>query len=111
MFIPLLVRSLAFQMPDLPEILKNLTYTVWFSDKETMSTKLYSIIYLKYFIFLYFILFRLFDIFKPFPISYVDRKIKNSFGIIFDDILAGLYCVVTAYFISLLSYLMKLIGL
>ena len=40
-----------------------------------------------------FILFRLFDIIKPFPVSYFDKKFKNSFGIIFDDICAGLYVV------------------
>ena len=38
-----------------------------------------------------FLLFRFFDILKPFPISYVDKKIKNSFGVIFDDLLAGLF--------------------
>ena len=38
-----------------------------------------------------FILFRLFDIIKPFPVSYFDKKFKNSFGVIFDDICAGLY--------------------
>ena len=36
-----------------------------------------------------FLLFRFFDILKPFPISYFDR-INNSFGIIADDIVAGL---------------------
>ena len=41
-----------------------------------------------------FILFRLFDILKPFPINWIDKKYKNSLGIIFDDILAGIYCVV-----------------
>jgi phosphatidylglycerophosphatase A len=40
-----------------------------------------------------FILFRLFDIIKPFPVSYFDKKFKNSFGVIFDDICAGLYVV------------------
>jgi len=40
-----------------------------------------------------FVLFRLFDIFKPFPVSYFDKKFKNSFGVIFDDICAGLYVV------------------
>ncbi len=40
-----------------------------------------------------FILFRLFDIIKPFPVNYFDKKIKNSFGVIFDDICAGLYVV------------------
>ena len=42
-----------------------------------------------------FILFRYFDIKKPFPVSYFDKKLKNSFGVIFDDIAAGLYVVLT----------------
>jgi len=40
-----------------------------------------------------FILFRFFDIIKPFPVNYFDKKFKNSFGVIFDDICAGLYVV------------------
>jgi phosphatidylglycerophosphatase A len=40
-----------------------------------------------------FILFRLFDIIKPFPVSYFDKKFKNTFGVIFDDICAGFYVV------------------
>ncbi|MDC0477224.1 phosphatidylglycerophosphatase A [Pelagibacteraceae bacterium] len=40
-----------------------------------------------------FILFRYFDIKKPFPVSYFDKKFKNSFGVIFDDVVAGLYVV------------------
>ena len=42
-----------------------------------------------------FILFRYFDIKKPFPVSYIDKKFKNSFGVIFDDVVAGLYVVLT----------------
>ncbi len=38
-----------------------------------------------------FLLFRLFDIYKPFPISYIDKKFKNGFGIVMDDVLAGVY--------------------
>ena len=38
-----------------------------------------------------FFLFRFFDIFKPFPIRYFDKNYKNSFGIMFDDVLAGVY--------------------
>ena len=41
----------------------------------------------------FFLLFRLFDGLKPFPIDYIDKKYKNSFGILFDDILAGMYVV------------------
>ena len=41
-----------------------------------------------------FFLFRFFDIFKPFPISYFDKNFKNSFGILFDDVLAGIYTLI-----------------
>ena len=40
-----------------------------------------------------FILFRIFDIAKPFPVSYFDKNFKNSFGVIMDDVCAGLYVV------------------
>ena len=40
-----------------------------------------------------FVLFRVFDIAKPFPISYFDKNFKNSFGVIMDDVCAGLYVV------------------
>ncbi|MDC0215553.1 phosphatidylglycerophosphatase A [Candidatus Pelagibacter sp.] len=40
-----------------------------------------------------FFLFRIFDIVKPFPVSYYDKKFKNSFGVIMDDVVAGLYVV------------------
>ena len=42
-----------------------------------------------------FILFRFFDIKKPFPINFFDRNFKNSFGVIFDDVIAGFYVVLT----------------
>ena len=42
-----------------------------------------------------FILFRFFDIKKPFPVSFFDKKFKNSFGVIIDDVVAGLYVVLT----------------
>ena len=42
-----------------------------------------------------FILFRFFDIKKPFPVNIFDKKFKNSFGVIFDDVIAGLYVVLT----------------
>lgn len=38
-----------------------------------------------------FLLFRLFDIVKPPPIGYFDRKWKNGFGVMFDDLLAAGY--------------------
>ena len=45
------------------------------------------------FYFVMFILFRIFDIIKPYPISYYDKNFKNSFGVIMDDVCAGLYVV------------------
>ena len=42
-----------------------------------------------------FVLFRFFDIKKPFPINFFDRKFKNSFGVIMDDVIAGFYVVLT----------------
>ena len=40
-----------------------------------------------------FILFRFFDITKPFPANFFDKNFKNSFGVIMDDVVAGLYVV------------------
>ena len=42
-----------------------------------------------------FLLFRLFDIWKPFPISQFDVKLKNGFGVMFDDLLAAIYAIVS----------------
>ena len=44
---------------------------------------------------LIFILFRIFDISKIPPISYFDQKVKNGFGVIMDDIVAGIYTVIS----------------
>ena len=45
------------------------------------------------FYFIMFILFRIFDIVKPFPVNYYEKNFKNSFGVIMDDVCAGLYVV------------------
>ncbi|MEY4616208.1 MAG: hypothetical protein RJB66_1168 [Pseudomonadota bacterium] len=37
-----------------------------------------------------FLLFRFFDILKPFPVSYFDRKVPGGFGVVADDIVAGI---------------------
>ena len=42
-----------------------------------------------------FFLFRFFDIIKPFPVNYFDKKYKNSFGVIMDDVCAGIYVVIS----------------
>ena len=41
-----------------------------------------------------FLLFRLFDILKPPPIRYFDRRLKNGFGVMFDDLLAAFYTLI-----------------
>jgi phosphatidylglycerophosphatase A len=48
-----------------------------------------------------FFIFRFFDILKPFPVSYFDKNFKNYFGIIMDDIMAGLYSMILIYLISI----------
>ena len=40
-----------------------------------------------------FVLFRLFDILKPWPISYLDKHVHGGFGIMIDDVLAGLFAL------------------
>ena len=50
-----------------------------------------------------FILFRFFDIKKPFPVSFFDKNYKNSFGVIMDDVFAGLYVVLSLICFMVLS--------
>ena len=50
-----------------------------------------------------FVLFRFFDIKKPFPVSFFDRNFKNSFGVIMDDVCAGLYVVLSLICFMVLS--------
>ena len=55
------------------------------------------------FYFIMFILFRIFDITKPYPVSYYDKNFKNSFGVIMDDVCAGLYVVVILVFYMIIT--------
>ena len=55
------------------------------------------------FYFIMFILFRIFDIAKPYPVNYYDKNFKNSFGVIMDDVCAGLYVVVVLVLYMVLS--------
>ena len=53
-------------------------------------------------ILLSFIFFRFFDILKIFPANYIDRKFKSSYGIIADDLVAGvqalaIICIINLY--------------
>ena len=50
------------------------------------------------------ILFRVFDILKPFPISYFDQRFKNGFGIVIDDVIAGIITLLILIPLSLLLF-------
>ncbi len=50
-----------------------------------------------------FALFRFFDIVKPFPVSFFDKNFKNSFGVIMDDVCAGLYVILSLVCFMILS--------
>ena len=72
-----------------------LIFIVYLSSKNLINVPV------EIYYFLSFILFRFFDIVKPFPVSYFDKQHKNFFGIIMDDIMAGLYTMIIIYLISL----------
>ena len=50
-----------------------------------------------------FILFRFFDIVKIWPASFFDKKVQNAFGVMMDDIVAGLYAAIS---LTILAYLL-----
>ena len=52
-----------------------------------------------------FALFRLFDITKPWPARYYDRKVKNGYGVMMDDVIAALYTAITLTVILVIVYL------
>ena len=51
-------------------------------------------------IFLIFLFFRIYDILKPFPANWIDKNMINSYGIILDDIVAGIYTIITLALIN-----------
>lgn len=48
--------------------------------------------------FLSFLIFRFFDVMKPFPIKWFEKKFKGGFGIMIDDIVAAIPCIIIMYF-------------
>ena len=44
---------------------------------------------------LIFFIFRIFDIIKIFPANLIDKNLKNGYGVILDDIVAGTYTILT----------------
>jgi len=50
-----------------------------------------------------FLLFRLFDIVKPWPIRWLDRNVAGGFGVMIDDVLAGLMALLCLQLIARVS--------
>ncbi len=49
-----------------------------------------------------FCLFRCFDILKPPPIRLIERKVKGGYGVVLDDVLAGIYAQISLRIIAAL---------
>ena len=66
-------------------------------SEASASLNFFSIIVL-----ISFIGFRFFDILKPYPINYIDKNFKNGFGVVFDDIIAGVFTTLVLYIFILI---------
>ena len=65
-----------------------LSLTLAFAEMSLMS------------VFLGFVLFRFFDIAKPWPVSWLEKRFSGAFGIMIDDIAAGLIAGILLFFIQ-----------
>ena len=52
------------------------------------------------FVIIGFFLFRFFDILKPFPIRHLERRFKGGYGVVLDDVMAGIYASIILQIIS-----------
>jgi len=50
-----------------------------------------------------FLFFRFFDILKPFPCSWFDQRIHGGFGIMMDDVIAGIYALISLQLLWMLG--------
>jgi phosphatidylglycerophosphatase A len=55
------------------------------------------------FIIIGFFLFRFFDILKPFPIRNLEKRFKGGFGVVLDDVMAGVYANIVLQVIDLIA--------
>ena len=53
-----------------------------------------------HFIVIGFFLFRLFDILKPFPIRRLEKRLKGGYGVVLDDVMAGVYANIILHLIG-----------
>ena len=84
------------QVHDAPEIVIDEVAGLWIS-----LLPLYSIGFHPVWFFAAFILFRFFDIVKPWPIGWLDKYIAGGFGVMADDIVAGLFAAGILYAIAI----------
>lgn len=59
-----------------------------------------------------FVCFRVFDIWKPWPVSWADQKVGGGFGVMLDDVVAGVYALAVLLFLQtwLLPFVAASIG-
>ena len=69
--------------------------TIYFADTQAERTTI-AILAL--------VFFRFFDIVKPYPINLLDQKFKNGFGIVIDDVAAGIITLVILIPVSVLLF-------
>ncbi len=51
-----------------------------------------------------FVLFRIFDVWKPWPISWLDRRMKGGLGVMIDDVVAGIFAALA---LTLMLFLIR----
>lgn len=80
----------------------------FYQQESWMLTKIVIFTHLS----LNFLLFRIFDISKPWVIGWLDRNVKNPFGVMLDDIIAGIFAAVinTALFLFYKNSIIQLHG-
>jgi phosphatidylglycerophosphatase A len=57
-----------------------------------------------------FFLFRLFDIWKPFPVRLIDRKVGGGWGVMADDLAAGVYGALSLFALQYLGVVKSIIA-
>jgi phosphatidylglycerophosphatase A len=53
-----------------------------------------------FFVTIGFFLFRFFDILKPFPMRRLEKRLKGGYGVVLDDVVAGVYASIVVHVIS-----------
>lgn len=90
---------------DAPEIVIDETAGQWVALLPVLmmeNAPSYSVLWI-----LGFLLFRLFDIWKPWPINKIDEKLLGGFGVMADDLVAGLlaaFCLIIYLQIGIIDY-------